>query len=220
MNASVSVYSRSAALAVPVNKVLRNTYTMLTLMLGLSALTAFIAINNNFGMPNVWLLLAFMIGMPIAIHATRNNVFGLVLSFAYAAMFGLFLGPVIGVYLRIDPKIPLYAFTATSVVFFSLTLYAMTTKRDMSFMGGFLMVGSVVILLAIIANIFLQMPMMSLVISGAVVMLTAGYILYTTQAMVRGGEDNYILLATSLFADIWVMFLHLMRLFAYFQGED
>lgn len=220
MNASVQTYGRSHVLATPVNKVLRNTYTMLTLMLGLSALTAFIAINNNFGLPNVWLLLAFMIGMPIAIHATRNNVFGLLLSFVYAALFGLFLGPVIKIYMNIDPKIPLYAFTATAATFFGLTMYAMTTKRDMSFMGGFLMIGSIVILLAVVANIFLQMPMMSIVISGAVVILTAGYMLYTTQAMVRGGEDNYILLATSLFADIWVMFLHLMRLIAFFQGED
>lgn len=220
MSSTAPVYSRSAALAVPVNKVLRNTYTMLSLMLGLSAVTAAIAVSRNFAVPNVWLLLAFMIGMPYAIYAFRNSVAGLALSFVYAAAFGFFLGPIVGIYLQINPKIPLYAFTATAVIFASLTMYAMTTKRDMSFMGGFLVVGSVVVLLAVIANIFLKIPMLSIVISAVVVLLCSGYILYTTQSMVRGGEDNYIVLATSLFGDIWVLFLHLMRLFSFFSGED
>lgn len=213
-------YPRSVAIATPINKVLRNTYIMLSLMLGVSALTAAYAVSRGAGLINIWLLLAFMIGMPFAIHAFRNSVVGLGLSFLYAGMFGYFLGPIVGIYAAIDPKIPMYAFAATAAIFGGLSFYALTTKRDMSFMGGFLMVGSIVMLLAIVANIFLQMPLFSVVISGAMVLLISGYILYTTQAAARGGETNYIVLATALFSDIWVLFLHLMRLIAFFQGED
>jgi modulator of FtsH protease len=208
------------AVATPINKVLRNTYIMLSLMLGVSAVTAAYAVSSGAGLVNIWLLLGFMIGMPFAIHAFRNSPVGLGLSFVYAGLFGYFLGPIVGIYASIDPKIPLYAFVATATIFGALSVYAMTTKRDMSFMGGFLMVGSIVLLLAIVANIFLQMPMFSIVISAAVVLLTAGYILYSTQAAARGGETNYITLATSLFGNIWVLFLHLMNLMNFASGND
>lgn len=217
---SVPVYhTKVASVATPINKVLRNTYIMLSLMLGVSAIAAAYSVSSGAGLVNFWLLLAFMIGMPFAIHAFRNSVVGLGLSFVYAGLLGYFLGPIVGFYASLDPKIPLYAFAATATIFGTLSVYAMTTKRDLSFMRGFLTVGLVVVLLAIIANVFLQLPMLSVVISAAAVLLISGCILYTTQAAARGGETNYIVLATSLFADIWVLFLHLMNLMNLGSGD-
>lgn len=220
MNASVSTYSRTAALATPVNKVLRNTYLMLTLMLSLSAVTAGYAATSGMGQPNFWLMLVFFIGMPMAISALRDSVFGLLLSFVFAGLLGLFMGPVIAHYMHINPKIPMYAFMGAAGIFAVMTGIAMTTKRDLSFLGSFLTVGFFVILGAIIANYFLQISGFAVVISGAILLISCCWILYSTQAMIRGGETNYIVLANGLFIDVWNLFLSLMRLIAYFQGED
>jgi modulator of FtsH protease len=201
------------------NQVLRNTYLLMSLMLGVSALTAWFAISSGTAPINRWLMLAFFIGMPFAIYAARNNVFGLVLSFAYAALLGYFLGPIVGLYLRADPKIPMYAFVMTSVIFGAMTTIALTSKRDFSMMRGMLVIGSLVALGAIIANMIFQIAMLSIVISSVVVVLSAGWILYSTQQAARGGEDNYIVLATSLFSDIWVLFMHLMNIFNAFSSD-
>jgi len=199
---------------------IRNAYLLLTMILGVSALTAWYAIASNAQMINVWIFLAFMIGMPYLIHATRNSPAGLAIAFAYAGLLGYFLGPIVGVYFRMDPNIPVYALAATSVIFFSLSGYALVSRREFNFLGGFLFVGSLVILGAIVANIFLQMPLLSIMISAAAVLLISGAILYETSQLIHDPDANYIVIATSLMASIWVLFLHLMRLFAFFSGED
>ena len=122
--------------------------------------------------------------------------------------------------MRMDPNIPVYALAATSVIFFSLSGYALISRTNFNFMGGFLFVGSLVILAAIVANIFLEMPILSLMISGAAVLLISGAILWETSQLIHDPEANYIVIATSLLGSIWVLFMHLMRLFAFFSGED
>lgn len=212
--------SRSAVAAIETTKTIRNAYLLLTLMLGASALSCWYAIASNAGVLNVWLFLAFMIGMPFAIHATRNSLAGLALSFVYATGLGYFLGPIVGFYLRLDPNIPIYALAATSVIFFSLSGYALVSRTNFNFLGGFLFVGGLVMLGGIVANIFLQMPILSLVISGAAVLLISAAILWETSQLIHDPEANYIVVATSLLGSIWVLFMHLMRLFAFFSGED
>ncbi|MCP5473868.1 MAG: Bax inhibitor-1 family protein [Lysobacterales bacterium] len=220
MSAANPVLTRAEVAALANTKTIRNAYTLLTMILGLSAVTCWYAISSGATPINVWLFLAFMIGMPFAVNATRNSMAGLVLSFVYAAGLGYFLGPIVGIYLSIDPNIPVYALAATSVIFFSLSGYALVSRTNFNFMGGFLFVGSLVILGAIVANIFLQMPVLSLVISGAAVLLISGAILWETSQLIHDPEANYIVIATSLLGSIWVLFMHLMRLFAFFSGED
>jgi len=112
------------------------------------------------------------------------------------------------------------ALAATSVIFFSLSGYALVSRTNFNFLGGFLFVGGLVMLGGIVANIFLQMPLLSLVISGAAVLLISAAILWETSQLIHDPEANYIVVATSLLGSIWVLFKHLKRLFAFFSGED
>ena len=220
MSTATPVMTRSEIAAIGTTKTIRNAYLLLTMIMGVSAVSAWYAVSSNAGMISPWLFLAFMVGMPFAINALRNSIAGLGLSFVYAALLGYFLGPIVGIYFRMDPNIPVYALAATSVIFFSLSGYALVSRTNFNFMGGFLFVGSLVILVAIVANIFLQMPILSLMISGAAVLLISAAILWETSQLIHDPEANYIVIATSLLGSIWVLFMHLMRLFAFFSGED
>ena len=202
------------------NKVIRNTYLLLSLSLVWSAITAFAAIRSGVGVISPWLFLIFAIGMPMLIYAFRNSAAGLVLTFVYTGIFGFMLGPIVGYYIQLDPRIPTYALGTTALVFGGLSGYAMVTRKDFSFLRGFLVVGVLVVLAAIVGNIFLQMPALSMVISSAAILLASAGMLYSTSQMIHDGEANYIVIACSLFGDIWVMFMHLMRLFSFFMGED
>lgn len=215
----MSPQARSGLAVRPINQVLRNTYLLMSMMLGLSAVAVWYAINSGAAPLNKWLFLAFLIGMPYLIYATRKSVAGLGLSFVYAALLGYFLGPIIGMYARINPNIPMYAFAGTAIIFGAMTATALLSKRDFSFMRGFLVVGTVVAILAIVANMFFQIALFSVIISSVVVVLASLWILYSTQQAVNGGEDNYVVLATGLFSDIWVLFMHLMNLLNFFGGD-
>jgi len=220
MSTAIPIRAGASSQALANTATIRNAYLLLTMILSFSAVTAWYAVSSNAPMINIWIFLAFMIGMPFAIQATRNSPIGLVLSFVYAGLLGYFLGPIVGIYARIDPNIPVYALASTAVIFFSLSGYALVTRREFNFLGGFLFVGSLVILAVIVANIFLQMPLLSVMISGAAVLLISGLILYETSQLIHDPDANYIVIATSLMASIWVLFMHLMRLFAFFTGED
>jgi modulator of FtsH protease len=136
---------------------------------------------------------------------------------------GYVLGPILSLYLSLPngSHIVTAAFGSTAVAFLGLSAYAITTRRDFSYMRGFLVVGLLVVLGAIIANIFfLQMPALSLTISAAAVLLMSGMILFDTSRMIHGGETNYVIMTVSLFADIYVMFVHLLNLFSALSGDN
>ncbi|ADC71411.1 protein of unknown function UPF0005 [Thioalkalivibrio sp. K90mix] len=204
------------------NKVIRQTYMLLSVTLAFSAVMAFVAMAV--GAPAVhWLvLLAVLIGGPFAIHAARNSALGLVLTFAFTGVLGFFLGPILSMYLGLPngPQIVGNAFTATAVAFVALSGYALATKKDFSFLGGFLVVGLIVALLAIVANLFLAIPALSLTISAAVVLLLSAAILFDTSRMIHDPEANYIMMTVSLYANLYVMFLHLLNLFHAFMGDN
>jgi modulator of FtsH protease len=214
-----SMNPNAGALAVPVNRVLRNTYLMLTLMLLVSAGGAAYAMSSGMRMPNFWLMLGFVILMPMAIAAFRNSAIGLVLSFAYAGLLGLFVGPLISHYAQIDQRIPLFAFIGAATMFGALSTYAMTTKRDFSVLRGFLVASVFAVLAAIVAQYFLNLPLFGVVLSVAILALSSLWILYYTQAMVRGGETNYVIVANGLFASVWNLFLNLMQLLGFASGD-
>lgn len=222
---STAVSSRTATTSQSVlatNKVLRNTYLLLAMTLATSAVTAGIAMATGAQPVNWLLMLAVFIGMPFVINYLRDSVWALPLTFAFTAFMGYVLGPILSLYLSLPngAQIVSAAFGTTAVAFVGLSAYTIATRRDFSFMGGFLMVGLLVVLAAIIANIFLQIPALSLTISAAAVLLMSGLILFDTSRMIHGGETNYVVMTVSLFANIYVMFVHLLNLFAAFTGGD
>ena len=215
-----SVQSRTSVFET--NKLIRNTYLLLTMTLIMSAVTAGIAMVNRVGFVNPILMLVVFIGMPFVIYRMKNSVWALPLTFLFTGFMGYVLGPILSFYLGLanGPQVVMAAFATTATMFLALSGYALTTRRDFSFMGSFLFVGLFVILGAIILNLFMQIPALSLTISAAAVILMSGMILYDTGRMVHGGETNYIVMTVSMFANIYVLFIHLLNLFSFFGGND
>ena len=220
-NVAGSVRTQTAVLAT--NKVLKNTYMLLSLTLAFSAAMAWVAMATN-ARPVSWILMmAVFIGFPFIIGAVRNSIWSLPLTFAFTGLMGWFMGPIVGYYLSLanGPTIVFGALTTTAVAFLGLSGYALATRKDFSFMGGFIFAGLLVMLVAILLNVFwLQMPALQLAISTAVVLLISAAILYDTSRMVHDGQTNYVLMTVSLFANVYVMFSHLLNLFSFFMGED
>ena len=216
----VSTQSHSAILAT--NKVIRNTYLLLTMTLLTSAVTAGIAMMSRVGFVNPILMLVVFIGMPFVIYRIRNSAWALPVTFLFTGFMGYVLGPILNVYLGMTngPQTVMAAFATTAAVFFGLSGYALVTRRNFDFMRGFLFTGLLVVLGAIILNLFLSIPALSLSISAAAVILMSGMILYDTSRMVHGGETNYIVMTVSMFANIYVLFVHLLNLFSFFGGNE
>lgn len=221
MNQYVEV-ARSPEGVLATNKVIRNTYTLLSMTIIFSAITAGFAMMTN-AQPVHWLvMLVVFMGGPFLINALRNSAMGLVAIFAFTGVMGYILGPILSLYLALPngSQIVTTAFGLTGVIFLGLSGYALVSRKNFSFMGGFLMVGFLVMLAAIVLNIFLAIPALSLAISAAMVLLISAGILYETSAMVHGGETNYIVMTVSLYTSIYVLLMHLLNLLQFFMGDD
>ncbi|MDD9806412.1 MAG: Bax inhibitor-1/YccA family protein [Gammaproteobacteria bacterium] len=214
--------SRTQTLVLATNRVIRNTYLLLTLTLLTSAAAAGVAMAVGAQPINWFIMIAVFIGMPFVIYRFRDSVWSLPLTFLFTGFMGYVLGPILTLYLGLPngPQIVLSAFATTAVMFTGLSAYALATQRDFSFMRGFLFVGLIVVLLAIVANLFLAIPALSLTISAAAVILMSGLILYDTSRMLHGGETNYVVMTVSLYANIYVLFTHLLNLFTAMAGHE
>ncbi len=222
MDPNVNTISTARTSALSTNKVVRNTYLLLSMTLVFSAITAGYALMTG-AQPVHWILvLAVFLGGPFVINAARNSVWSLPLTFAFTGFMGYVLGPIVGYYLAMPggEAIVTQALGTTAVLFLGLSGYALVTRKDFSFLGGFLFAGLLVVLAAIVANIFLQIPALSLTISAAAVLLMSAMILFDTSRMVNDGDTNYVMMTVSLYANIYVIFTHLLNLFAAFAGED
>ena len=212
----------SAAGIVSTNKVLSNTYWLLGLTLAFSALTAGIAVVAN--MPPMFGLLCWGVGfiMLFVVNRLADSAKGLPAIFVFTGLMGASIGPMLSYYLSMNngPTMVLQALGGTALVFFSLSAYALNSKKDFSFLGGFLFAGLMMGLVAILANIFLAIPALSLTLSVVFVMLMAGYILFDTSRIVNGGETNYIRATVQLYLNILILFQHLLHLIAVFTGGD
>lgn len=208
--------SASQTRALAVNKLIRNTYTLLALTFLFSAFTAAISVVMHLP-PMTYLLAvggAFLL-MWFVLPRTANSSAGLGVVFGITGLLGLSLGPILSMYLSLSngPSLIATALGGTAVIFFGLSGYALTTRKDFSFMGGFLFVGMLVVIMAAIANIFLAIPAFSLAISAAIVMIMSGFILFDTSRMVHQGEHaNYILMTVSLYLSIFNIFINLLQL--------
>ena len=219
-NPNISI-GRSQESILATNKVLKNTYALLSITLIFSAITAFIGMQMQIGQGVAMIATFGAIGILwFVLPRTANSAAGIPTIFAFTGLIGLGMAPMLNIYLAINPSVVSTALGGTGVIFLGLSGYALTTRKDFSFMGGFLMVGLMVVFVAALANIFLQMPVMSLMVSGAIVMLMSGLILYETSSIIHGGETNYIMATASLFLSIINLFQALLHLLSAFSGND
>lgn len=204
------------------NKVLKNTYLLLSATLGFSTLTAIISIALQ--LPSWMYLASVIVAMVMGIFVlprTANSSAGIGVIFAITGLLGLGLGSILTLYLALPhgPQTIAMAFGGTAVIFLSLSAYALTSKRDFSFMGGFIFAGMMVVMIAIIANLFLNMPALSLTISAAIILLMSGFILFDTSRILNGGETNYIMATFSLYLSIFNIFISLLQILG-IMGDD
>lgn len=209
--------ARSETQILATNKVLKNTYALLSVTLFFSALMAFMSMA--IAPPQGAGLISMIIAMGLiwfALPRTANSSKGIWVVFAITGLLGFGIGPLLNAYLLMEGggQIVMTALGGTGAIFLGLSGYALTSRKDFSFMAGFLMVGLVVAIVAMIANIFLQMPMLSLVISSAVIMIMSGFILYDTSAIIRGEQTNYILATVGMYLSIFNIFIHLLNILA------
>jgi modulator of FtsH protease len=197
------------------NKVLRNTYLLLSATLAFSAVMAGIALALGLPHPGLMITLVAYFGLLFAVHKTANSAWGLLSVFALTGFLGYTLGPIIGFYLKAIPNghaVVMNAFGITAIAFVGLSAYAIRSGRRFSFMGGFLAVGILTAFLLGLVSIFFSMPLLSLAVSGMFVLLMSGLILYQTAEIVHGGETNYILATLTLYVSIFNMFTSLLHL--------
>ncbi|MBL4582100.1 MAG: Bax inhibitor-1/YccA family protein [Gammaproteobacteria bacterium] len=214
---------RSQDSALSINKVVRNTYMLLSMTLFFSAIcaTASMAMQVSQGAGFMMLLGGF--GMTFVVRATAKSSKGLVAVFVFAGLMGAALGPTINAYLITyvnGSAIVAQALGGTALIFLSLSGYALTSGKNFNFLGGFIFTGMMVVIVAMIANIFLQIPAFSLAISSAVILLMSGFILFDTSRIVNGGERNYIMATVSLYLSIFNIFVHLLHLLGSLTGRQ
>ena len=204
------------------NKVIRNTYILLSMTLLFSALTAGVSVVMNLPHPGLLITLVGYFGLLFLTSKFRNSTLGLVFVFALTGFMGLTLGPIVNAYLSLSngTEIVGMALGGTGVIFIGLSGYALTTRKDFSFMGGFLMVGILVAFLAGLGAAIFSIPALSLAVSAMFVLLMSGLILYETSQIVHGGETNYIMATVTLYVSIYNLFLSLLHLLGAFAGED
>jgi len=217
MNTAVA---RSQEAILQTNKVIRNTYILLSMTLIFSGFTAFLGVVSGIGHGAA--LVADIVAIALlwfVLPRTANSGAGIPVIFAFTGLLGFGLGPVLNYYLAVNPSIVMTALGGTGVIFLGLSGYALTTRKDFSFLGGFVMVGMLVVLGAAILNIFLGVPALFLAVNAAIVMIMSAFILWETSTLVHGGETNYIMATAGLFLSILNLFQALLHLLGAFNND-
>ncbi len=221
-NQHITQFSKMSAPTLAVNKVLRNTYLLLSMTLLFSAATASYAMFTQAQPVGFLVFLISMFGLSLLTQALRDSAWGIAAIFAFTGFMGYVLGPILNLYL--------YAFTngaaligsalgMTGAIFVGLSLYALTTRKDFSYMGGFLFAGFLVAFLAGIGAILFHMPILNLVVSGVFALLSSAAILYRTSLIIHGGERNYIMATIAIYVSLFNLFLSLLRILSFFAGD-
>ena len=224
-------YQRPNAIALPhgasesalaTNKVIRNTYLLLSMTLLFAALTAGASVAMRLPHPGLMLTMVGYFGLLFATTKLRDSSWGLLAVFALTGFMGYTLGPIVSHYLGLPNggQTVMTAMAGTAAIFLGLSGYALTTRKDFSFMGGFLTVGILVAFLAGLGAIFFEIPALSLTVSAAFVLLMSGMILYETGNIIHGGETNYIMATVSLFVSIFNLFTSLLHLLGFANSND
>jgi modulator of FtsH protease len=204
-----------------ISKVLRNTYLLLSMTLLWSAVTAAgsIAIGLGHGTGLVLSLIGF--GLLFWVQRAADTSKGILAIFAFTGCMGASIGPMLSFYLALPsgPGLILQALAGTAIVFFTLSGYVLTTRKDFSFLGGFLFTGLILVVIAALVNIFLNVPILSLALPALIVIIMSGLILFDTSRIIHGGETNYIRATVSLYLNILNLFTALLRLLGAFSDD-
>ncbi len=217
-----SSIARTRESALATNKVLRNTYALLSATLIFSAFMAMISTMLNVGhgtslacsfgaLALIWFVLP----------RTAESATGVAVVFAFTGLLGFGLGPVLNHYLSManGPELIATSMGGTAIIFLGLSGYALKSQRDFSFLGGFLFAGLIVVLLAALASLFLQMPGLWLAINAVVIMIFSGFILFDTSRIINGGVTNYVLATTSIYLSIYNIFISLLHLLGFASND-
>ena len=198
------------------HKVLRNTYFLLGLTLAFSAVTATLSTVYALPSPGLILMLAGFYGLMFLTYRLANSPAGIAAAFAFTGFLGYCLGPILSSFLSAGMgDVIAMALGGTALVFFCCSAYVLTTRRDMSFLGGMMMAGFVVLLVAVVANLFLQLPALHLAISALFILFSAGAILWETSNIIHGGETNYIRATVGLYVSLYNIFVSLLSLLGF-----
>jgi len=221
-NTVTSIKNQSQTSAFASNKIVSNTYTLLSMTLLFSAMTAGISMSLNLPHPGLLLTLVGYFGLLFATTKFRDSGLGLAFVFALTGFMGYTLGPILNSYLAManGSQIVMTAMAGTGAIFLALSGYALTSRKDFSFMGGFLMTGILVAFLAGLGAVLFEMPVLSLAVSAMFVLLMSGLILYETSNIIHGGETNYIMATVTLFVSIFNLFTSLLHLLGFMSSDN
>jgi modulator of FtsH protease len=218
--------AQGVAVAPEAQKVLRNTYMLLALTMVPTIIGAFVGMATSgiivqHPIISTLVMLGGVIGLQFAIAANRNSGLGVVFLLLMTGLLGWWLGPILNVALAMKNGMQLvgYAAGGTALVFLGMGTIATTTKRDFSFMGKFLFVGMIALLVAMVANMFLQIPALALTISTLVIVVFSLFLLYDLNRIVRGGETNYVMATTGVYMSLYNIFANLLYLLMALGGE-
>ncbi|WP_058555107.1 Bax inhibitor-1/YccA family protein [Thiohalocapsa sp. ML1] len=214
--------ARSPQAVLETNKVLKNTYLLLAATLAFSAMTAMLSMA--LAMPPWVYLASVIVSMVLGIFVlprTAQSASGVGVIFLITGLLGFGLGSILSMYLALPngPSIIATAFGGTALIFLGLSGYALTSKTDFSFMGGFLFAGMMVVVVAMVANIFLNMPALALAVSGAIILLMSGFILFDTSRIKNGQETNYIMATYGIYLSIFNIFISLLQILGIMGDE-
>lgn len=221
-NTVTTIHNQSQTSTFASNKIVSNTYTLLSMTLLFSALTAGISMSLNLPHPGLLLTLVGYFGLLFATTKFRDSGLGLAFVFALTGFMGYTLGPILNSYLAManGSQIVMTAMAGTGAIFLALSGYALTSRKDFSFMGGFLMTGILVAFLAGLGAVLFEMPVLSLAVSAMFVLLMSGLILYETSNIIHGGETNYIMATVTLFVSIFNLFTSLLHLLGFMSSDN
>ena len=208
-----------AGLAIELNKVLRSTYLLLAMAIGFAALTAFVGIVMGLPFMGFWPYLIGFLGLSWAVNKTANSSWGIVMTFVFTGFIGLAMAPILNVYLQVNPGIVVQSLGMTAATFVGLSIYTIFKRTNFSWLGQFLTVAFFIVLGIIITSIFVDLSVLTILISGLMVFIACALILYQTSRIVLGGETNYIIAANNLFVSVYILFMNLLSIFG-IMGDD
>jgi modulator of FtsH protease len=214
---------RGAESVLATHSVLRNTYLLLSLTLLFSALCAGLSMAANAPYPGIIVTLVGFYGLMFLVYKTRDSVWGLVSTFAFTGFVGYTLGPLLNAVMagtHNGGEIIMTALGGTGLIFFALSGYVLTTRKDMSFMSGAMVIGTVIGLLLMVGSFFLKIPGLYLAVSAFFMLLSSGWILWQTSEIIHGGEKNYIMATISLYVQLYNIFVSLLSILSAFSNRD
>ena len=223
MSINNTTITQSASGALATNKVLRNTYLLLSMTLFFSAMTAGLSMYLDLPPFGMIITLVGFYGLLFLTSKFSDRALGILFVFALTGFMGLTLGPILNMYIQAfsnGHELIIMALGGTGTIFLGLSAYALTTRKDFSFMGGFLLTGVLVAFLAGIGAIVFSIPSLSIAVSAMFILLMSGMILWETSNIIHGGETNYIRATVSLYVSLYNLFLSLLQILGIFGGDD